>query len=181
MPFQWRKVKRDNMAFNTIITKNNKITVRDASDLIQSGQPVAMVLPLWIGIKENPEWMFPIEPLISISGKNVIVKRNVAKSERRGTVKERWAQDDYAINIQGKFVHDELNTYPENDVQKLTYYIKQKQALYVKNELLALLDIRMIVIENYSFPFSKGENIQNFTIDAVSDDLYELFIEVKNG
>ena len=154
--------------------------MRDASNLIQSGQPVSMVLPLWIGIKENPEWMFPIEPLISITGKNVIIKRNVSKSERRGTVKERWAQDDFSINIQGKFVHPDLNIYPENDVQKFMYYVKQKRALNVKNELLAMLDIHQIVIENYSFPFSKGENIQNFSIDAFSDDLFELFIEVKN-
>lgn len=168
------------MAFNTIFTKNNNITVRDAGDLVQSGQTVSMVLPLWIGLKEDAEWMFPIEPLISVSGKNVIIKRNVAKSDRRGTIKERWAQDDFAINIQGSFVHSDLYTYPENDVQKLMYYVKQKRALCVKNELLAMLDIQQIVIESYSLPFSKGENVQNFSIDAFSDDLYELFIEVKD-
>lgn len=168
------------LPFNTIFTKNDRITVRDASDLVQSGQTVSMVLPLWIGIKEDAEWMFPIEPLISITGKNVIVKRNVAKNERRGTIKERWTQDDFSINIQGSFVHPDLYTYPETDVQKLMYYVKQKRALSVKNELFAMLDIQQIVIESYSFPFSKGENVQNYSIDAYSDDLYELFIEVKN-
>jgi len=155
------------LSFNTIFSKSNRRTV-------------SMVLPLWIGLKEDAEWMFPVEPLISVSGGNVIVKRNVAKSEQRGTIKERWAQDDFSINIQGSFVHPDPHTYPENDVQKLMYYIKQKRALCVKNELFAMLDIQQIVIESYSFPFSKGENVQNFSIDAYSDDLYELFIEVKD-
>lgn len=148
--------------------------------LVQSGEKVKMILPLSLGITEDAEWTFPIEPLISISGKNIIVKRNVAKSEGRGTIKERWAEDDFAINIQGSFVHKDLNTYPENDVQSLMRYIKYKRALYVKNELLALLDIHQIVIENYSFPFSKGENVQNYVIDAVSDHGYTLLAEVQH-
>jgi len=166
--------------FNTIFTKNNQITVRDASRLVYSGQPVAMVLPLWIGLKNDSEWMFPIEPLISVSGKNIIVKRNVAKSEHRGTIKERWAEDDFQINIQGSFVCPDLHTYPENDIQQLMNYITQRRPLSVKNELFAMLNIHQIVVESYSFPFSKGENVQNYTIDAYSDDLYELFIDVKN-
>jgi len=168
------------LSFNTIFTKNDRITVRDARDLVQSGEKVTMVLPLWIGIKEDPEWMFPIEPLITVSGKNVIVKRNVSKSTLRGTIKERWAQDDFTIHIEGSFVHPDANTYPSDDVQRLKSYISEKRALYVKNELLAMLDIGQIVIENYSFPFTNGENIQNYIIDALSDDSYELFIEVKD-
>ena len=168
------------LPFNTIFTKNDRITVRDASDLVQSGQPVSMVLPLWIGLKNDAEWMFPIEPLVSVSGKNVIVRRNVAKSEYRGTIKERWAEDDFQINIQGSFVHTDLYTYPEKDVQKLMYYIRQRRPLSVKNELFAMLGIHQIIVESYSFPFSKGENVQNYSIDAYSDDLYELFIDVRN-
>lgn len=169
------------MAFNTIFTKNNRITVQDASDLVQSGEVVNMVLPLWIGLKENAEWMFPIEPLISISGKNIIVKRNVAKANNlRGSIKERWSEDDFTVNIQGSFREEDLKKYPESDIQDLMYYLNQRQSLYVKNELLQLLDIHQIAIESYSFPFSKGENVQNFSIDAVSDDKYKLFIDVKD-
>jgi hypothetical protein len=170
-----------NLSFDTIFTKNDRITVREARNLAQSGQPVSMVLPLSIGIRENAEWTFPVEPLISVSGKNVIVRRNVAKSERRGTIKERWAEDDFSINIQGSFIHPDLYTYPEDDVQKLMYYIRQKKALCVKNALFEMLGINQIVVESFSFPFSKGENVQNFSIDAYSDDLYELFIDVKGG
>lgn len=166
---------------NTIFSKNNRITVHDAKSLVQSGQTVKMVLPLWIGLKENAEWMFPIEPLISISGKNLIVKRSVAKSEKRGTIKERWSNDDFSISIQGSLVHPDLYTYPETDLQDLTYYLTQTQPLHVKNELLQSLGINQIVIESYSFPFSKGENVQNFTIEALSDDKYDLFIDVKSN
>jgi len=170
------------MAFsiNTIFTKSDSITVRHVGALVKSGLPVAMVLPLWIGLKEDAEWMFPIEPLISISSKNIIVKRNVAKPKHRGTIKERWAEDDFQINIQGTFVNPDLHTYPKSDVEQLMTYISQKRALSVKNSLFEMLDIHQIVIESYSFPFSKGENVQNFTIDAYSDSLYQLFIDVKN-
>ncbi|MDR2147720.1 MAG: DUF6046 domain-containing protein [Tannerella sp.] len=168
------------MAFNTIFTKNDRITVRDASDLVQSGQPVAMVLPLSFRLPDGSWWLFPIEPLISVSGKNTVIRRNVAKSEKRGTIKERWAEDDLQINIQGALIHPDLHTYPTQDVTALTQAITQRTAVEVKNELLQLLNVHQIVVETYSLPFSKGENVQNYTIDAYSDDLYELFIEVKN-
>jgi hypothetical protein len=166
--------------FNTITTKNNRITVRDASDLVQAGQSVSMVLPLSFRMSDGSWWQFPIEPLISISGKNVVVRRNVAKSSNRGTIKERWAEDDLSISIQGSLVHSDLDTYPSQDLSLLYEVITQRKAIEVKNELLQLLNVHQIVIEPYSFPFSKGENVQNFSISAYSDDLYELFIDVKN-
>lgn len=169
-----------NLGFNTIFTKNNRITVRDASDLAMSGEPVSMVLPLSFRLPDGQWWLFPVEPLISVSGKNIIVRRNVAKAEKRGTIKERWSEDDLSINIQGSLVHSDLNTYPSDELSTLYQAIRQRKAIEVKNELLQLLDVHQIVIEPYSFPFTKGENVQNFSIDAYSDDLYELFIEVKN-
>jgi len=168
------------LPFNTIFTKNDRITVRDASDLVQSGQPVSMVLPLSFRLPDGSWWLFPVEPLISISGKNTIVRRNVAKSERRGTIKERWAEDDLQINIQGSLAHSDLYTYPSQELSTLYQAITQRKAIEIKNELLQLLNVHQIVVEPYSFPFSKGENVQNFSIDAYSDDLYELFIEVKD-
>lgn len=168
------------LQFNHIFTKNDKINTVDASKLVQSGASVAMVLPLSFRLPDGSWWLFPIEPLISISGKNTIVRRNVAKSDKRGTIKERWAEDDLHINIQGTLVHPDLSTYPSTDLSTLYQAITQRKAVEVKNELLQLLNVHQIVIEPYSFPFSKGENVQNYSIDAYSDDLYELFIEVKN-
>jgi hypothetical protein len=166
--------------FNTIFTKNDQIAVHDASDLVQSGQTVSMVLPLSFRLPDGSWWLFPVEPLISVSGKNVIVRRNVSKSDRRGSIKERWSEDDLMINIQGSLIDPDLYTYPAQDLSSLYQAITQRKAIEVKNELLQLLNVHQIVVEPYSFPFSKGENVQNFSIDAYSDDLYELFIDVKN-
>ena len=166
---------------NTIFAKNNRINVRDASNLVQSGQAVSMVLPLSFRIPgRTPDewWLFPIEPLISISGKNVIVRRNAAKQRMRGSVKERWSEDDLSINIQGSFRHSDLRTYPEEELKTLYRAARQREAIEVRNELLQMLGVNWIVIEDFSFPFSKGENVQNFTIDAYSDDITDLFIEI---
>lgn len=169
----------DEMNINTIFTKNNRLKRHDTSGFKNQPLYVDMVLPLYIGIRDNAEWKFPIEPLVSISGKNVVVKRNVSKPQNRGTVKERWSEDDFQITIEGSFRGINDSTYPSEDVHQLLYYLNQKTALYVKNDLFDKLGIRQIVIESYSFPFSKGENVQNFTIEAVSDDKYELFIDTK--
>jgi len=150
------------------------------SSLNQSDWTRKQVLPLSMRLPDGRWWHFPIEPLVSVSGKNVIVKRNVAKSENIGTIKERWAQDDYSINIQGCFVTPDLQTYPTQEVQYLEQIISQKRPIEVLCDLFQMLGIHQIVVESYSFPFSKGENVQNFSIDAYSDDLYELFIDVKN-
>lgn len=166
--------------FNTIFTKNNRITKHQAAEMARGGKAVEMVLPLSLRLPDGSWWLFPIEPLISISGKNVVIKRNVAKSEKRGTIKERWAEDDLKIIIDGKLEHEDLDTYPEEQLRKLHQAVTQRKAVEVKNELLQLLDIHQVVVETFSFPFSKGENVQNFTIEAYSDDLYELFIDVKN-
>lgn len=173
------------MEINTIFSKNDEISKRNiqelkyARDAVMNGETVKMFFPLWIGLSEDDWWSFPIEPLISISGKNVIVKRNVAKSDARGTVKERWTEDDLSINIQGMLRHDDLYTYPSDDVKKLKSLITQKQVLYVKSELFLIFNISQIVVESFSFPFSKGENVQNYIIEAVSDDIYNLFIDTK--
>lgn len=168
------------MAFNTIITKNNRITVHDASDLVQSGEVVSMVLPLSLRLPDGKWWQFPIEPLISVSGKNIIKRRYVAKSKKRGSIKERWSEDDLSINIQGTLVNADLHAFPADDLSTLYEAVRQRKAIEVQNELLQLLDCHQIVVEPYSFPFSKGENVQNFSLDAYSDDLYELFIDVKD-
>ncbi|MFV0397940.1 MAG: DUF6046 domain-containing protein [Bacteroidales bacterium] len=168
------------IGFNTIFSKNNRITVVEAKKLAESGESVEMVLPLSFRLTDGSWWTFPVEPLISISGKNSIIRRNVAKSERRGSIKERWAEDDLQITIQGAFVHADPKVYPSDDVQTFTEAITQRKAIEVKNELLLLLGVNQIVVESYALPFTKGENRQDFNFTAYSDDLYQLFIEVKD-
>lgn len=167
-------------ASRDVIVDPQKIDIGKVKAEIEAGQSVEMFMPLELQKADGTMWKLPIEPLISISGKNIIVKRNVAKSTGRGTIKERWAEDDYSISIQGSFVHKDLKTYPKEDVETFRNIATQRKEIAITSALLAALNINRIVIESYSLPHSKGENVQNFTIEAVSDDMYELFIEAKN-
>ena len=168
---------------NIIFTKSDSINKQQIKRLIQSGTTVIQHFPLSFympltGCGES-KFTFPIEPLISISSKNVIIKRKPAKSTMRGTIKERWGEDDFLINIEGSFVHPDLHTYPAEDVATLMEFFGMKRPFRVTNELLLLLGINQIMIESHSFPFSKGENVQNYNITAISDNTFELFIDTK--
>lgn len=152
--------------------------------------PVAEMLgvphacPLLIrGENEEEWWKLPIEPVITINGKNTIIKRQVlkvagTKGERRGTVKELWTQDDYEVNISGIFISDRETKLPERDIRKLRAYCEARAVLEVQSELFTLFNIKRIAIEDFSFPFTKGMENQMFTIKGSSDnyDEKQLFV-----
>lgn len=134
--------------------------------------------PLRIKRADEAEWwQLPIEPVVAVSGKNTIVSRAIAKTTRRGTVKEYWNQDDYTISISGLFIADEFGELPENDIRTLRAYCETPEALEVESPLLTLFAITHIVIESYEFPFTKGMENQLFTINALSDDNFTLLEE----
>lgn len=120
-------------------------------------------------------YAFPIDPFISVSFKNIITRRSVAKGDKRGTVKERWTEDDAEINISGVLI-SENGQYPQ-DVLKLQKYFETRQAVDIQCRLLNDLDITSIVIESFDLPFTKGAENQAFTIKAYSDDVFNLLIE----
>ena len=77
----------------------------------------------WEEESDDNWWQFPFDPVISISGKNTIIRRNVLKMDnnvenRRGTIKELWSQDDYAIQIAGVFMGKNA-AFPEADIKTL--------------------------------------------------------------
>lgn len=131
---------------------------------------------------ENPEtgemWTLPWEPVVTLKGRNIITRRRVAKSEKRGSIKEHWMQDDYEISIQGMLM-DGFNEgrYPHEDVERLRKVCEAKKELKVNCLLLEIFGISRIVIEDFDLPFTKGENCQGYTIKAYSDDLFELLID----
>ena len=142
--------------------------------------------PLQMKLDSDAEyWTLPQEPLISLSGKNVVIRRNVSKAnysvtDVRGTVKERWAQDDYSINITGvlrNFKNE--NEYPHDDVMRLRGFCESKKVIEVLCPLFEIFGITQIVIEDYDIPFTPGEDLQAFTIKAYSDFLFELLIDVE--
>lgn len=148
--------------------------------------------PLSFSLTENGDrWLFPYEPMISISGKNNIVKRNVAKWKPNdtntkdnffGTIKERWSMGDYEITITGvllgAFLKGEMeDCFPIDDFLKLKNFLTHTKEIYVWCEPFNLLGINKVVIEDFSFPFTKGENVQAYEIRCTSDSSYKLLIE----
>ncbi|MCD8080188.1 MAG: DUF6046 domain-containing protein [Bacteroides sp.] len=143
---------------------------------------VRSVMPLRLKSSSEKEWFtLPMEPMVSITGKNVIVRRNVAKSNRdkgKGSVKERWSQDDYEIVIQGLVSERNQKKYPNDYVNRLLELFDQHQAVEVEHDILTLFGITHLSLESISFPHTKGMNNQNFEIKAYSDTSVELLIKV---
>jgi hypothetical protein len=146
--------------------------------------------PLSLSIDEGKTWfLMPYEPLLTISGKNNIIRRNVAKwnSDHSnlliGTIKERWSQDDYEISITGVLFGallrgDVFDCFPRADFEELKNLLTHAKEVQVLCPPLELLGINKIVIEDFSFPFTKGENVQAYEIKAYSDCSYNLLMEV---
>lgn len=137
---------------------------------------VPMDLPLRFQLEESgaQEWLFPMEPMISVNGQNILVRRNVSKGKIRGSIKERWTQDDYSVRIEGILMGMD-GKYPEADVAKLRSFC---EAGHVKalNPLLEIFGISQLAIESWDIPFTSGTINQNYTIQAYSDDIYKLLL-----
>lgn len=137
---------------------------------------VPMVLPLRFQLEESgaQEWLFPMEPMISVNGQNILVRRNVSKGKIRGSIKERWTQDDYSVRIEGILMGMD-GKYPEADVAKLRSFC---EAGHVKalNPLLEIFGISQLAIESWDIPFTSGTINQNYTIQSYSDDIYKLLL-----
>ena len=167
-----RKAVVDSDEFNV-----EKMTDQELEDIIRTnalGMP--MVSPLRFQVEESgaEEWLIPMEPMISINGQNILTRRHVNKGKIRGSIKERWTQDDYTVNIEGVLMSKD-GSYPKNDVAKLRSFC---EAGHVKalSPLLEIFDIRQLAIESWEIPFTSGMNNQNYTITAYSDDIYKLLL-----
>lgn len=141
--------------------------------------------PLSFSFKENGQkWLFPYEPMMNISSGNSIVKRNVAKQGNKltGTIKERWSQKDYDITITGVLIGSIMqgkpeDCFPRDHFVKLFEFLTHSKELFIYSYPLELLGITKVVIEDYSFPFTKGENVQAYELKLTSDYSYELLIK----
>lgn len=136
-------------------------------------------------VEKGTKWLFPFEPLISISGSNNIAKRKVAKATTGGTIKEKWSQNDYEITITGALFGaiergNQAECYPRGLMTELFSFLKKASSIIVFSDQLLLLGITRIVIEEYRFPFTKGENVQAFEIKASSDMAFNLLTEIEN-
>ena len=112
--------------------------------------------------------------MITISGKQVITKRQVAKGKTRGSIKERWTLDDYAVRIEGILI-GEGDKYPADDVRRLRKYCEAGE-LIASSPLLELFGITRLVVESWEIPHTSGERNQNYSLSCVSDDTYKLLL-----
>lgn len=130
---------------------------------------------------EDAWWTLPYDPVMSISGKNTIVRRNVLKNysdrnERRGTVKELWCLDDYEINIAGVLIGRD-GEMPTDDIVKLRKYCEGRESVDVESDLFCLFNICRMSIESFELPFTKGCENQAYTLKGYSDDKFDLLIK----
>jgi len=179
---------------NFLPLQSQNVAVKEVSgdvrgNLWQADAPTpedGQFFPLSFVADDGVKYLLPYEPLVSIIGKNTIVRRNVAKANGViGSVKERWNQADYEITITGALVGSIItgsveDCYPRADFERLRDYMTTAQALTVYCEPLQLLGISKIVIEDFSFPFTKGENVQAYEIKAYSDFAYNLLLDIND-
>jgi hypothetical protein len=137
---------------------------------------IPMQLPMRLKLEEAgaEEWLVPMEPMVSLTGQNIITRRHVNKGRVRGSIKERWVQDDYSITIEGVLLGMD-GKYPEEDVARLRTFCEAAH-VEVLNPLLEIFGISHMVIESWDIPFTSGEANQNYTLKAQSDDIYKLLL-----
>lgn len=133
------------------------------------------------------KWLFPYEPMVSISSGNNIIKRNVAKQGKEliGTVKERWSRKDFDISVTGVLIGSLLkgkpdDCFPKKQMQDLFEFLVHNKEIYIYSYPLTALKITRVVVEDYSFPFTKGENVQAYDLKLTSDYSYNLLVEEKD-
>lgn len=165
--------------------------VQSEDDLWKADKPKSQddqFFPL-LFVADGKKYLLPYEPMLTISSRNNIVKRSVAKAgddiNRQGTVKERWSRDDYDIKISGILMGENLTgdsskAFPREDFQKLKEILESRRVWGVECEPLQLLGINKVVVEEMSFPFTKGENVQAYEITVSSDFDFELLLEEED-
>ena len=141
---------------------------------------VPMQLPMRLKLEEAgaEEWLLPMEPMVSLTGRNIITRRHVNKGRVRGSIKERWAQDDYSITVEGILMGMD-GKYPEDDVARLRGFCEAAH-VEVLNPLLEIFGISHMVIESWDIPFTSGTANQNYTLKAQSDDIYKLLLTLED-
>ncbi len=166
----------------TSSSSNAIFRLNQADDLTPEDQ---QFFPLSFSFTEGGQkWLFPYEPMINITSGNNIVKRNVAKQGEKliGTIKERWSRKDFDIQVTGVLMGNLLkgsveDCFPRTQMEKLFEFLKFSKEFYIYSAPLEILGITKVVVEDYSFPFTKGENVQAYDIKLVSDFSYNLLIK----
>lgn len=186
----FKMIERLNLVQNDLSVKGlPNIPFLSTNQEVDSIDPKLQYFPLTFAFSENGiRWTFPFEPMVSINGGNDITRVNVAKHGKDkkghllgGTIKTRIHRKDFNITITGVLMGKHLSgkpedCYPRQQMIDFFEYLIYARNILVYCEPLLILGITQIVIEDYSFPFTKGENVQAYEIKALSDDNYNLIV-----
>lgn len=120
------------------------------------------------------------EPLIQVTMNKTIIKTPI--DGKKGTFKELYSMNDYAVIIRGYIMNDDGNDYPEAEVRKLRTMLERPKHLRVVNELCRIFGISYIAVESADFPAVEGaQNYQPFQINALSDALFDIKLKQKKA
>lgn len=104
---------------------------------------------------------------------------STALTGRDGTVKEYINEGDWAVNlvvgiqaVRDGVIADE---WPGDELRELRKVLDTKAAIEVHSEFLAIFDITKIVIKSYQATQMTESNYQAVSINAVSDEDYEIY------
>lgn len=135
---------------------------------------------------QGREYIFPNEPLISLSLSKTIVETATVGKERKGTVKEYICTEDYNITIKGvcmNYAPEERDVYPTEQVQELQELFEINDKVNVVGNLFLLLfGIKSIVLKDIEWEEMVGEQgMQKYTITAISDQDFYADLNEKNA
>ena len=144
---------------------------------------------------ETSKYKFKLEPRISISGENNIVTKTIInKDNNKKTLKEYIGRGDYTIELSGYIagtegesyldtitsnetiksllprLGEELPTYPTNEIIGLTEILTYGETLKLTYSIANIIGVIKVVCQRYSFPYTQGQNLQQYNITLLSDD-----------
>lgn len=124
-------------------------------------------------------YKFPLDPVMSVNSKNVIVRRYVAKGSVQGSVKESWSQDDFEVTIAGVLIGESGEDLREQ-ISDLRAVCESGEVLAVENDWLNDgFGIYNVVVESCQFPHTKGALNQSYTLKLWSDSSVNILEEVQ--
>ncbi|NDW10448.1 DUF6046 domain-containing protein [Dysgonomonas sp. 520] len=135
-----------------------------------------MFLPIWLIKPDNSKFLLQ-NTVSTMYSKKTIVETPLVN--RKGTVKEEMAVEDWIIDIKGLIVSTDMD-YPDWEVFQLNELYEQSTSLGIENARTSLIlkEDERVVIKSLRFPEIKGmKNIQAFEMSLVSDIPFSLTIE----
>lgn len=180
VPFRTTVVVKQSESGGVEFLDENSGTI-DGTSVKSNPEAFNFVMPVSLGIDGRDLVKMPVDPMIALTGKNIIARRYVSKKRTGGTIKELWSQDDWNIQISGTFIYDTIEECGEQ-VRMLRELCQQgKTGLSIENDVLwNYYGIYRIAVEIFEFPFTPGEGNQDFIIRGYSDEVYDLLIKNDN-